>query len=240
MGNAKILFKKIKKDSTLSPIRITATALAAISMSLLSSYLTSLFSTFIIAGILSITTALIVEAYRIIIFLTADNTKKIIKPLSKRVEDPEDEIFEEELSNQSKVTSFTKFAFIFSLFSLITIGVSYGVSSFTEKDSVINEYQISTFESNLTDEEKESIINEASDKTKNELIQEILSLQESIKNQELESSNLSDSMIKLSEELEAQREDYLLLIEDLQNQIDNINSQNDQPTEPTVTPDPVS
>ncbi len=71
----------IRSRSKLSAPQVIATALAAITMAVVSSELTSFSSSILIVGVISVISALSSEFYRIVITSSAEKTKQVVAPI---------------------------------------------------------------------------------------------------------------------------------------------------------------
>ena len=74
-------WKSITAQSRLSVPQVSATALAAITMAVVSSRLTSFSSSILIVGLISVVSALASEFYRILITSSAEKTKQVVAPI---------------------------------------------------------------------------------------------------------------------------------------------------------------
>jgi len=90
-NDTKTKFKEIVKESSsgLTLLKITATALTAVSMSLISANLTGIINSLILVALISIGTAVISEFYKIILSVTSLGAKKVVAPViyTKTVKD---------------------------------------------------------------------------------------------------------------------------------------------------------
>lgn len=78
------LLKSILKEGPgLSALKISATALTAISMALISSQLTGFVNSLILVGLLSVGSAMMGEFYRVLLSLTSIGAKKVVLPVVK-------------------------------------------------------------------------------------------------------------------------------------------------------------
>ncbi len=76
----------IRSRSRLSAPQVIATALAAITMAVVSSRLTSFSSSILIVGVISVVSALSSEFYRIVITSSAEKTKQVVAPILGHVD----------------------------------------------------------------------------------------------------------------------------------------------------------
>lgn len=79
---------RAKQGSGISWPRILGAALAAVTMTLISARLTSVFGTLLLTGVISIGSALVAEFYRILINMTAEGTKKVVAPIINELDLP--------------------------------------------------------------------------------------------------------------------------------------------------------
>lgn len=84
MGRVKSELKEVvdeaRGSSSFSWPRIIATALAAVTMAVLSTRLSSIFGALMLTAVISIGSALAAEFYRVVITVTTESTKKVIVP----------------------------------------------------------------------------------------------------------------------------------------------------------------
>lgn len=80
--------QRAKQGSGISWPRILGAALAAVTMTLISARLTSVFGTLMLTGVISIGSALVAEFYRILINMTAEGTKKVVAPIINELDLP--------------------------------------------------------------------------------------------------------------------------------------------------------
>ena len=136
--------RKAQDGSNISWPRLIATALAAVTMTLLSSRLTSVFGSLMLTAVISIGSALTAEFYRVVINMTAMGTKKVVAPIISDLEpgsetSPEPEA-EEEVEERAeaedkaahkgerRLSQVTVLALVFGVVSLLTVGISYAVA----------------------------------------------------------------------------------------------------------------
>ena len=74
-------WKSLSEQSRLSVPQLIATALAAITMAVVSSRLTSFSSSILIVGLISVVSALSSEFYRIVVTASAEKTKEVVAPV---------------------------------------------------------------------------------------------------------------------------------------------------------------
>lgn len=77
----------VKDGSGLGLLKVTGTALTAVSMAIISAKITGFVNSLMLVAILSIGTAVVNEFYRIILSFTSLGAKKIVLPVIKTVED---------------------------------------------------------------------------------------------------------------------------------------------------------
>lgn len=74
-------FKRVRAESGLNILRILATALAAVTMAVISSRLTTVMNSLILTGVVSIGSALVNEFYRTVLTVGAERTKTVVAPI---------------------------------------------------------------------------------------------------------------------------------------------------------------
>ncbi|WRS30390.1 hypothetical protein U6G28_01475 [Actinomycetaceae bacterium MB13-C1-2] len=79
--------EEARESSSISWPRVIATALAAVTMAVLSTRLSSIFSALMLTAVISIGSALAAEFYRLVITVTTEGTKKVIVPAILEQED---------------------------------------------------------------------------------------------------------------------------------------------------------
>lgn len=74
-------FRRVRAESGLNILRILATALAAITMAVVSSRLTTVVNSLILTGMVSVGSALVNEFYRTVLTVGAERTKTVVAPI---------------------------------------------------------------------------------------------------------------------------------------------------------------
>lgn len=75
------LRKILREDSSLSLLKVSGTALTAVSMALISTQLTSVLNSLALVAIVSIGSAIVNEFYRVVLSVTSLGAKKVIAPI---------------------------------------------------------------------------------------------------------------------------------------------------------------
>lgn len=188
----------VRDESSWSVLKVSTTALTAITVSLVSSKLVGMVNSFLLVGIASVCTATISEVYRIVLSLShLSATKLVSKSADKSNADengealdggsageiestgesdsdhsesqPERREQEENAGDKAirirppwKANPVVKFAGIFLVFSLLTLGVSYMVAkSVVPEPKVVESYNVIEKKESLSETEKESIVDSA-------------------------------------------------------------------------------
>lgn len=81
MGQFKETFKRVRAESGLTLLKIMATALAAVTIAVISSRLTSVMNSLMLTFVISISSALINEFYRTVLTVGAEGTKAVVAPI---------------------------------------------------------------------------------------------------------------------------------------------------------------
>lgn len=74
-------FKKVRQESGLTILKMLATALAAITMAVVSSRLTTVVNSLILTGLVSVGSALVNEFYRTVLTVGAERTRTVVAPI---------------------------------------------------------------------------------------------------------------------------------------------------------------
>jgi hypothetical protein len=250
----KTLHKIVKGDSSLSFLKIAATALTAVSMALISTKLTSLVNSLTLVALVSIGSAIVSEFYRVILSVTSIGAKKVIAPIiqinpdgttteipivtivsPQAAEEPKKKGFIAATRRYLKRNPFIKIAILFALVSGLTIAASYSIS--TANGVPVNNY--------TTVHEKS--IEQLSTKDKQQIIDAAVSTSEShdaakdFENKKIIESLTSEnaSLKKDLESLSENQNKYIDSIVNLETRIESLEkSINDSPSMITVIPSP--
>lgn len=187
-NEVKSAVKDAREQSALSWPRIIGTALAAVTMTLISTRLSSVFGALLLTAIISIGSALAAEFYRVVLTVTAEGTKKVIVPAILDVEsadeanDGETEIIDMEAVEEAEPSAedqvdeqvhkrsrnpnqLVALALVFGLVSLFTIGVSYSVAR-SQGGDIYNNTTIENPVQKLTDEQTQKLVDLATQASK--------------------------------------------------------------------------
>lgn len=177
-----VIHKVLKDGGGLSILKVSATALTAVSMALISSRLTGFINSMILVALVSIGTAVLSEFYRIMLSLTSLGAKKVVAPVLRinadgttttaEIEivqkiDPTEENEQTKRSLIEKAQHYLnrnpimKIALLFTVVSGLTIGTSYFVSTANERTDVNYTTVHTTNKQELSANEKQEIINSA-------------------------------------------------------------------------------
>lgn len=249
MGDNKLrnTIKQARAGSSISWPRLIATALAAVTMTLVSARLTSVFGSLMLTGVVSICSALIAEFYRVIINLTAEGTKKVIAPIvsedgllhsdgeedstegsEKAAEsdqedsEPEDSEDEEPSNHRGRPSQFVQLALVFGLVSLITVGISYAVARTQGGDIYQNTFETRPTQT-LSDTEKQELIDQAAQSVKDGL-PDTAFWQEELDALKAENQELQTTIGELQAGLETQEQAITTLtdqVKELQTEVGN-------------------
>ncbi len=220
-GSLKQAVRKAKGGGGLSWPRVLGTALAAVTMTLLSARLTSVFGSLMLVAILSVGSAIASEFYRVVITLTAEGTKKVVEEAGLvKIEDDEtpagdppdnkavkedakeageaaEEAVEEAAYGSGKPHQLTALALIFGVVSLITVGVAYAVARAQGGDIYQNTFETSQVVQ-LSDTEKQELAEETATLLTTDH-PEIWKLPASVESLQTENEELSQQVQDLSE-----------------------------------------
>ena len=97
--------KDAAKESGISVLKILAAAAAAVTMALISSRLTSIFNSLMLVAVVSVTSALVGEFYRIFFSVAAQGTKKVAKEVIVPIVHPDGESDEVDLTETTVIGS---------------------------------------------------------------------------------------------------------------------------------------
>ncbi len=235
--------KEAKAGSSISWPRLIATALAAVTMTLVSARLTSVFGSLMLTAVVSIGSALVAEFYRILINLTAEGTKKVIAPIvadehgsqadSQRGEEEpnkkEDEP-EQESSTPARPHAhsgqFVQLALVFGVVSLITVGISYGVAKSQGGDIYQNTFETYPTES-LSDTEKQELVDQAVAAVK-EAVPDAASFQDQLSSLQEQNEELQSALTDLQAGFETQQETMTTLTDqvgELERELEEVTGQ---------------
>jgi hypothetical protein len=187
--------KTIKKKSTLkdmltsggslSFIKIATVALTAVSMAIVSSKLTSVVNSLVLAVLVSVGTAVFGEIYRIILSITAAGTKKMVAPIVEKLDEvtPQTEeikVLKEQVAELDKEESpykgltlrkaivryfernkYMRTALLFTFIAIITVSISYTISNSTDKQELVSNYNTTVQQTSISDDEKNKLIQDA-------------------------------------------------------------------------------
>ena len=251
-------FRKVLKDgSNWSLLKVSGTALTAVSMALIASKLTTLVNSLVLVAIISIGTATLSEFYRIVLSITSLGAKKVVAPVLK-IEQTNKKTGEIEIvdatstverdkttdSNFKKVVHHLshnpviRMVLLFAVVDTLTVTTSYFISNSAEKvETTYTTVNNPTEE--LTDSEKQKITDDAASKS-NEIVN---GLKSRISTLEKDKQSLEDEISDLETENQSQSDkidEILSQIDELKTQIEeNSNQSSDEPTsEPTLTEEP--
>jgi hypothetical protein len=261
----KFFRKFLKDDSTLSVLKISATALTAVSMALISTRLTSIVNSLVLVAIVSALSAIVAEFYRIILTFTSHGARKVI--LTKLQVNPDGSTTEtpiitpEQIQKDSVETSSTpvtrkqgsirrylkinplmQTVLIFAVISAATIAASYFVSTGSGKAPVNNYTTVRPIET-LPDKEKQQIIDTAIGSSVSQSTIQKDDLQSQIESLEQENSTLKKSLEDLKKS-KAESDSAVTSLDEKVKKIEARLNQNTVPapkatTVPTL-PEPVS
>ena len=166
----------IKEESTLSPAKVVITALTAVSVAIISTKLTSVLNGITLAALVAVISAILTEAYRIVTALTAHGVGKAVLPIERRnKEDRQTETNDEaKQDNEGGVKPLhalreyfarrknMQLVALFATTAILTIGTSFLVAkSLGEPSLISNSYPTEVRAEQLTEEEKQAIIDKA-------------------------------------------------------------------------------
>lgn len=179
-------FKKIlKEDSTLSILKIAATALTAVSMALISTRLTTVVNSLVLVAVVSALSAIVSEFYRVILSFTSLGARKVILtrlqtnpdgttteiPIitpdlvsanSENIEESSRELERpRSLKDYFRQNPMMKTVVIFTVISAATIAASYFISNSSGKAPINNYTTVQQPVESITDTEKQKIIDAA-------------------------------------------------------------------------------
>lgn len=80
-GSFSTTFRRVRAESGLNLLKILATALAAVTMAVISSRLTTVVNSLLLTGLVSVGSALVNEFYRTVLTVGAESTKKVVAPI---------------------------------------------------------------------------------------------------------------------------------------------------------------
>lgn len=250
------LNKILKEDSTLSILKISATALTAISMALISTRLTSIFNSIILVGIVSALTAIVSEFYRVILSVTTLGAQKVLAtrfqtnsdgttteiPIVSSPAAITDNPVTDQASYSENSGRFRKYfrenplmkmVAVFIVFSAATIAANYFITSSSSKPASVNNYTtIQKPVESITDSEKQRIIDAAVGTSLSDTSAQKDSLQSQINNLQKVNDDLEKSLASLQKE-KSLTDDALSKMEAKVKAIEQKMN-----TEPSVTPAP--
>lgn len=261
-------FKKIVKDgSNFSFLKILITGLTAVTMAVISSKITSTVNSLLLAALVSVGTAIFSEIYRIILSISSAGAKKIALPVIEKTEKtlteeaeekPETQTEEKETNIFKRFTNivsvyfkrnpFMRTALLFTAISIVTVGISYFVSHSSETP-INTTYTTVQSSENLTEQEKQNIIDSAVDKAKSSMSPTPTPTQTTISTddarvEELEKENtaLQDRIKALEKSSSTDKtniENLQKTLADLQTEMQKLQAeQNSEQTETEATPTP--
>lgn len=254
---SKSIWRKIlKEESSLSLLKMIVTALTAVSMALISTQLTSILNSLALVAFVSIGTAIISEFYRIIISVTSLGAKKVIAPIvtiplegstltevteikpavEQAIRDQE-----EAKRNQSKFDKISesvkkyfrknptmKMVLIFLLVSVFTVSANYFVVRTAEVvQSVTNYTTVQSPVQEITEEEKQRIIDDAVSTSQYSLEGRQAAIEDKLDSLITENYDLKSSVESFKESAAAQQ----VKIAELEKQVQEITK-----TEPVESP----
>ncbi len=257
--------EEARESSSISWPRVIATALAAVTMAVLSTRLSSIFSALMLTAVISIGSALAAEFYRLVITVTTEGTKKVIVPAimeQDEEEGPSGEAKQEDTGNaneESESTEKTKvastpeaartkshtylsnqvvlLALVFGVVSLLTIGISYAVAKAQGGDIYTTTVESHPVQE-LTQEQLDSLV-ELATQANQDGVPEYQSLNDTLKSLQDENAALKLTVEDLSTQNTETLSELTKLqteITKLQEQIEALTGNEQSPTEPT-TPD---
>lgn len=219
------LKKILKEDSTLSILKISATALTAVSMALISTRLTSIFNSLVLVAIISALSAIVSEFYRVILSVTTLGAQKVIAtrfqvnsdgttievpvtvPETASIADANSVTGPMEPNNTGRVKQYfrdnplMKMVAIFTIISAATIAASYFITASSSKSPAVNNYTtIQKPIESLTDLEKQKIIDAAVGTSLSDTAAQKETLQSQIDSLEQVNSDLEKSLASLQKE----------------------------------------
>lgn len=219
------LKKILKEDSTLSILKISATALTAVSMALISTRLTSVFNSLVLVAIVSALSAIVSEFYRVILSVTTLGAQKviatrfqvnsdgttteipIITPATASIAEASSAATAIEPNNAGRARQYfrdnplMKMVAIFTIISAATITVNYFITSSSSKSPPVNNYTtIQKPVESLTDLEKQKIIDTAVGTSLSDTSAQKETLQSQIDSLEKVNSDLEKSLASLQKE----------------------------------------
>lgn len=252
--------KRARGESGLSWPRVIATALAAVTMAVISTRLTSVFNTLMLTGLISIGSALAAEFYRVVIKLTAEGTKKVVHEVARQTDEslspaeedseadstlldqdgPDDQPSETKSSSTTlRGSQFVQLALVFGLVSLLTVGVSYLVAR-AQGGDVHNYTTIQRPLESLSDEEKQALIDIAVEAAKDNdggltgFQQQIATLQSQVDDLTSSNTELLATITDIREQIGTSEAKNL----ELETQIKQLEEQIQLLQQEATTPDP--
>lgn len=218
-------FKKIlKEDSTLSTLKIAATALTAVSMALISTRLTTVVNSLVLVAVVSAMSAIVSEFYRVILSFTSLGARKVMLTRLQTNPDgttteipiivPESasrtfESIESDTRSPARPGSIKRYfqqnpmmktVVIFTVISAATIAASYFISSSSGKAPINNYTTVQQPVENITDTEKQKIIDTAVGTSLSGSSTQKADLQSQIDSLEKTNSDLTKSFESLKKE----------------------------------------
>ena len=258
MGETKLkkTIQQARAGSSISWPRLIATAMAAVTMTLVSASLTSVFGSLMLTAVVSIGSALVAEFYRVVINLTAEGTKKVIAPIvsedgllhveGRRTEDSQEDSKEDQEDGDEDQDSggdeepethkhrgrpgqFVQLALVFGVVSLITVGISYAVASSQGGDIYQNTFETRPTQT-LSDSEKQELVDQTLEILK-ESLPDATALQEELTSLQDQNQQLRSSLEELQADFDSQQE----TIATLSDQVTQLQTQTGNPG--TETPE---
>lgn len=257
----KTLRKILKEDSSLSLLKVSATALTAVSMALISTQLTSVLNSLTLVALVSICSAIVSEFYRVILSVTSLGAKKVIAPIvltnpdgttteipvvvPEKVELPIE--LKSEIPQKRGIVSAIKryfnrnpimrMALLFTVISAITITANYFVTSAADRgDSVTNYTTVQEQPiKEITPAEKQAIIDDAVITANNNSETQKITLQDQINSLTEENAELKESLEIMNKNQESYSES-ILKVEAKLAELDRLISERSNDTGTTPTP----
>lgn len=285
--NESTLKNILKEGPGLSVLKISATALTAISMALISSRLTGLVNSLILVGMVSVGTAMMSEFYRIILSLTSVGAKKVVLPVMKvnadgttsktvinmettvtdnvadalkdsssspTIQENDSSLIDKISENNQKdgekfvKTSFNpvrsikgylernpqmKTALLFTLMATLTIGVNYYVTTHNQVEPSVQHTVVhTTNKEELSDSEKEEIIDSAVDKAKNTIPASPPTVIISPAPEDNSDDEINNQQTATDEQLQTQIEELRVQNQQLQERLDALEAKDAESTVP--------
>lgn len=249
-------FKKVLKDgSNWSLLKVSGTALTAVSMALISAKLTTLVNSLVLVAIISIGTAILSEFYRIVLSITSLGAKKVVAPVLK-IEQTNEETGEIEIVNVTSIvqeepatnSNFKKvvhhlwhnpvirMVLLFAVVATLTVTTSYFVSNSAEK--VETTYTtVNNPTEQLSDSEKQQITDNAASKAS--VI--VSSLKSQISELEKDKQSLESKISDLEAENQSQSDkidEIMSQLDELKTQVEENNQSSDEPASEPITEEP--